>query len=322
MDSGSGGSFSGSSRRGGSSRRSGGSSRLVSVLLGVALLVGLGLLLYPTISDVWNSYHQSRAIVSYAEQVTDMDDQAIAEMRSAAQEYNARLALVVPQEWQLSDEQLAAYEAQLSVTAAGIMGYVEIPSIDVSLPIYHGTSEAVLQEGVGHLEGSSLPVGGRSTHAVLSGHRGLPSARLFTDIDRLAIGDVFYLNVLGDTLAYEVDQILTVEPDQLDALTIQEGQDLCTLVTCTPYGINSHRLLVRGHRVPVPEQDADASAAASPGSASSAVPLANTAIVVALAVVALAALGGLVALVVWLVARRSRRRKLSSYGHFERRRRY
>lgn len=308
-------------RRGGASR----SSRLVSILLGLALLVGVGLLLYPTVSDVWNSYHQTRAIVSYAEQVTGMDEQALAEVRTAAQEYNAQLAQTVPQEWELSDEQLAVYESQLSLTSAGIMGYVEIPSIDVSLPIYHGTSEAVLQGGVGHLEGSSLPVGGRSTHAVLSGHRGLPSARLFTDLDQLKLGDVFYLNVLGDVLAYEVDQILTVEPDQLDALTIQEGQDLCTLVTCTPYGINSHRLLVRGHRVAVPDQGANATdpaTGAQDALASGTTPLASTAVVVALAVGALAALAGLVALVVWLVSRRSRRRKLSSYGHFERRRRY
>lgn len=178
-------------------------------------------------------------------------------MLESARAYNEELA-TCDYRWRLTDEQKADYEAQLDVTGEGVMGYVDIPKIDVELPIYHGTSEAVLTVGVGHIEGSSLPVGGVGTHAVISGHRGLPSATLFTDIDQLAEGDVFYLRVLDEVLAYEVDQILTVEPDDLSALAIEEDKDLCTLVTCTPYGINTHRLLVRGHRTEVPADVAPA----------------------------------------------------------------
>lgn len=228
--------------------------RIVTVALVLVLLSGLGLMLYPTISDLWNSYHQSRAVVTYAETVSGMTDEEKAEWRSRAGTYNESLAAKAT-DWELSEEEREDYESQMSITGAGIMGYVEVPKIGVSLSVYHGTNESVLQKGVGHLEGSSLPVGGESTHAVISGHRGLPSAKLFTDLDKLQEGDVFYLHVLEETMTYEVDQILTVEPDELDALKIQEGQDFCTLVTCTPYGINSHRLLVRGHRIPTPEPE-------------------------------------------------------------------
>ena len=229
------------------------SGNITTILLVVILLAGLSLLLYPSFSDYWNSFHQSRAIASYAEQVAQLDENQYDEIWSAAADYNASLA-ERSNAYILSDEQKAAYEQLLNVSGTGIMGYIEIPSIDCSLPIYHGTDEGVLQIAVGHLEWTSLPVGGAGSHCVLSGHRGLPSARLFTDLDKLAVGDVFMLRVLDEVLTYEVDQILIVEPQDTDALQIEPGQDYCTLVTCTPYGINTHRLLVRGHRIENLEQ--------------------------------------------------------------------
>lgn len=221
---------------------------LSSIILVLIFVIGLSLLLYPSFSDYWNSFHQSRAIASYAEAVTTIDDTDYEKMWAEAQDYNA--ALVQKQNrWVLSDEECEEYEQILNIGGTGIIGYIEIPSIKVSLPIYHGVDEAVLQIAVGHIEGSSLPVGGESTHCVLSGHRGLPSAKLFTNLDEMEEGDLFMIRVLDETLTYEVDQIRIVEPEDLSALEIEEGKDLCTLVTCTPYGINSHRLLVRGHRV-------------------------------------------------------------------------
>ena len=212
------------------------------------LLAGVSLLLYPSLSDYWNSMHQTRAIASYAETVSQLDTAQYDEMWKAAQDYNRSLAQRETA-FALTDEQKAAYESLLDVSGLGVMGYIEIPEIDCSLPIYHGTEESVLQVAVGHLEWSNLPVGGEGTHCVLSGHRGLPSAKLFTNLDKLAVGDTFLLRVLDEVLTYEVDQILIVEPEQVDALGIVPGEDYCTLVTCTPYGINTHRLLVRGHRV-------------------------------------------------------------------------
>ena len=219
-----------------------------TVFLVLLLLAGVSLLLYPSLSDYWNSMHQTRAIASYAETVSQLDTAQYDEMWKAAQEYNRALAQRETA-FALTDEQKAAYESLLDVSGLGVMGYIEIPEIDCSLPIYHGTEESVLQVAVGHLEWSSLPVGGEGTHCVLSGHRGLPSAKLFTNLDKLAVGDTFLLRVLDEVLTYEVDQILIVEPEQVDALGIVPGEDYCTLVTCTPYGINTHRLLVRGHRV-------------------------------------------------------------------------
>ena len=219
-----------------------------TVFLVLLLLAGVSLLLYPSLSDYWNSMHQTRAIASYAETVSQLDTAQYDEMWKAAQDYNRSLAQRETA-FALTDEQKAAYESLLDVSGLGVMGYIEIPEIDCSLPIYHGTEESVLQVAVGHLEWSSLPVGGEGTHCVLSGHRGLPSAKLFTNLDKLAVGDTFLLRVLDEVLAYEVDQILIVEPEQVDALGIVPGEDYCTLVTCTPYGINTHRLLVRGHRV-------------------------------------------------------------------------
>ena len=226
--------------------------RLLIIFLGVVMAAGLAIMLYPTVSDLVNKFHQTEVVISYAKAVEDTDAARLAQLRAEAQAYNAALAQN-GQHWVLSDAERAGYERQLRLTDDGVMGSVEIPSIRVNLPIYYGTSDAVLQEAIGHLEGSSLPVGGPDTHVVISGHRGLPSAKLFTELDKLAVGDLFYLKVLGETLAYQVDQIQTIEPGELTALKIQPGQDLCTLVTCTPYGINTHRLLVRGHRVPVPE---------------------------------------------------------------------
>lgn len=219
-----------------------------TAFLVLLLLAGVSLLLYPSLSDYWNSMHQTRAIASYAETVSQLDTAQYDEMWKAAQNYNRSLAQRETA-FALTDEQKAAYESLLDVSGLGVMGYIEIPEIDCSLPIYHGTEESVLQVAVGHLEWSSLPVGGEGTHCVLSGHRGLPSAKLFTNLDKLAVGDTFLLRVLDEVLTYEVDQILIVEPEQVDALGIVPGEDYCTLVTCTPYGINTHRLLVRGHRV-------------------------------------------------------------------------
>ena len=192
--------------------------------------------------------HQSRAVASYVEQVANIDKEQYAHLWDDAWNYNRDLT-ERPNNYVLSEAQKALYDSLLDVGGTGIMGYVEIPSIGVTLPIYHGTNETVLQIAVGHLEWTSLPVGGEGSHCVVSGHRGLPSAKLFTDLDELVIGDIFMFRVLDEILTYEVDQILIVEPDETDALLVEEGQDLCTLITCTPYGVNSHRLLVRGHRV-------------------------------------------------------------------------
>jgi sortase A len=218
------------------------------IILLLVLIVGLSLLLYPPLSNWWNSMHQSRAVASYVEQVANIDKEQYTHLWDDAWNYNRDLT-ERPNSYVLSEAQKALYDSLLDVGGTGIMGYVEIPSIGVTLPIYHGTNETILQIAVGHLEWTSLPVGGESSHCVVSGHRGLPSARLFTDLDELVIGDIFMFRVLDEILTYEVDQILIVEPDETDALLVEEGQDLCTLITCTPYGVNSHRLLVRGHRV-------------------------------------------------------------------------
>lgn len=219
-----------------------------TIFIILIFLVGLGFISYPTVSNLWNQAHQSRAIATYSKQVEKLDDSENKKMLKAARKYNKSL-LKKSDHWKLSKKDKKKYESLLDVSGTGIMGYIEVPKIDCSLPIYHGTDEGALQIAIGHLEGSSLPVGGKSSHCVLSGHRGLPSARLFTDLDQMEEGDTFILNILGHKLAYEVDQIKVVLPEEMSDLEIQEGKDLCTLVTCTPYGINTHRLLVRGHRV-------------------------------------------------------------------------
>ena len=219
-----------------------------TILLVVIFLVGIGLFAYPTFSDYWNSFHQSKAVASYVENVTNMDKEQYDKLWNEAVAYNAKLAETGIQ-WTMTDEEKKQYNEYLKVDDSGIMGYVDIPVIDCLLPIYHGIDESVLQVAIGHIEGTSLPVGGKGSHCVISGHRGLPSARLFTDLDKMVEGDIFMLHTLDATLTYEVDQIRIVEPTDLSDLQIEEGEDLCTLVTCTPYGINTHRLLIRGHRI-------------------------------------------------------------------------
>lgn len=219
-----------------------------TIILILIFIAGLGILAYPKVSDYWNSIHSSRAIMSYAEAVSGLSEEEYDRLYQEAEAYNRRIPErsnpFVP-----TEEEKAEYETILNVENDGVMGYIEIPLINVALPIYHGTSESVLQVAIGHLDWTSLPVGGESSHAVISGHRGLPSAELFTRLDRLAKGDRFMIYVLNEVLTYEVDQILIVLPEDVSALQIIPGQDYCTLVTCTPYGINTHRILVRGRRV-------------------------------------------------------------------------
>lgn len=225
-----------------------GKGTFTTIILLLVLVIGLSLLLYPTFSDWWNSRVQSRAIASYSEMVANLNEEDYSHLWEAAKAYNRSL-LERYNPYLLSETEQEQYPTMLTVESGGVMGYIEIPTINVNLPIYHGTEETVLQVAIGHVEWTSLPAGGVNTHCVVSGHRGLPSARLFTDLDKLVVGDYFMLHVLDQEMTYEVDQILIVEPDDTQALLVQEGKDLVTLVTCTPYGVNSHRLLVRGHRV-------------------------------------------------------------------------
>lgn len=221
---------------------------LSTIALVLVFFVGLSVLLYPTVSDYWNSLHQSRAIATYSDAVEEMNTSDYERMWAEADAYNEKL-YESGHGLGLKKKEKKEYNNLLNVSGTGIMSYIEIPKIKCSLPIYHGTDEGVLQIAIGHIEGSSLPVGGVNTHCVLSGHRGLPSAKLFSNLDKLEEGDIFMIRTLDQTLTYEVDQIRIVLPDEVDDLKIEEGEDLCTLVTCTPYGINTHRLLVRGHRV-------------------------------------------------------------------------
>ena len=220
--------------------------------------VALGLLLYPLIGELMNEKYHSDVETTYTVAIADTDDAELTAQRQAAEQYNAMLANATISEGGASAPPLA-YTEQL--TAGGVMAYVDIPKINVYLPVQHGTGADTLEKSVGHVVGTSLPVGGSSTHAVLSAHSGMASSKLLSDIDQLAEGDMFYIHVLGDTLAYEVDSINTVVPTDTSLLQIEEGKDLVTLVTCTPFGVNTHRLLVRGHRVPyVPAREAVAAA--------------------------------------------------------------
>lgn len=223
-----------------------------TMLLMLILLVGLSLLLYPTVANWWNSFHQSRAVASYVKKVDSLSAAERQEILDAAIEYNERLSQTGAH-FVISEEEQAEYNKLLNLTGNGIMGYIQIPVIGVKLPIYHGTGESVLQVAAGHITGTSLPVGGESTHAAISGHRGLPSAKLFTDLDELVVGDTFTVTVLDQLLTYMVDRIVVVFPYELDGLAIEEGKDYCTLVTCTPYGVNTHRMLVRGVRIDNPK---------------------------------------------------------------------
>lgn len=221
----------------------------ITILLVFILLVGLAMLSYPTVSDYWNSFHQSKAVAGYVEKVEDLSKADYSRMLSDAEVYNKTLDQGVIPDLNIDKATEDSYNQTLDIDGSGIMAYVEIPKLNTIMPIYHGTDDSVLQVAIGHIPGTSLPVGGVGTHSVISGHRGLPSAKLFTDIDQLVEGDTFLIQVLDQTLTYEVDQILTVTPDDVSALEIDPQQDYVTLVTCTPYGVNSHRLLVRGHRI-------------------------------------------------------------------------
>ena len=218
-----------------------------NIILILIFLVGLSVMLYPTVSDYINQKNQSRAVASYSEEVENLSDVDYQAYFDAADDYNRRLAETPDAFYR--PEEVNGYADTLDVSGTGIMGYITIPKIGVELPVYHGTSDGVLQVAAGHLEGSSLPVGGAGTHAVISAHRGLPSAKLFTNLDELEVGDTFTITVLDRVLTYEVDQISIVLPTETDLLQPVEGKDYVTLMTCTPYGINTHRLLVRGKRI-------------------------------------------------------------------------
>lgn len=224
-------------------------SGLSSTIALVAIFfVGLCVLLYPTISDFWNEKRQSQAIMNYDDMIIDFTPEDFEEHFAKAEEYNRklnRISFPFVGYSELDDE----YYSTLNVNGSGMMGYITIEKIKVQLPIYHGTSDKVLNSAVGHMEGSSLPVGGVNTHSVLSAHRGLPSAKLFTNLDKVEVGDIFTITILNQTITYQVDQVLIVLPNQIDDLYVEKGQDYCTLVTCTPYGINTHRMLVRGTRI-------------------------------------------------------------------------
>lgn len=275
--------------------------KITGIIFGLLFLVGLGILLYPTVSDKWNAYRQSQLISSYEEAVAELDPETYDEIWAAAYKYNEAL-WTKGDRYTFSDEDEAEYEALLNVAGNGIMGSIEIPSINCSLPVYHGTEEDVLQIAIGHLEGTSLPVGGESTHCVLSGHRGLPSAKLFTNLDQVKEGDIFLLKILGETLTYEIDQILTVLPEEMEALNLARGEDYCTLVTCTPYGVNTHRLLVRGKRIEnLPEEPVEESqeSVAVQAGGEQGMSLWMAALVVAVPLV--------LAIVIWLLFRRRSR---------------
>ena len=223
-----------------------------TIILILIFLVGLSVMLYPTISDYVNQLHQTRAVANYAADVDKLSDADYTAYFEAADAFNAQIA-ADPDALYFPDR-FPSYESTLDVTGTGIMGYITIEKIGVELPIYHGTSDAVLQVAAGHLEGTSLPVGGASTHAVISAHRGLPSAKLFTNLDQLEVGDTFTITVLDRILTYEVDNISIILPTETDSLKVSEGKDYITLMTCTPYGINTHRLLVRGRRITTPDK--------------------------------------------------------------------
>lgn len=234
--------------------------KLILVCSVLVLVLGVSIMLYPTVSSLINARHQSQVISQYIEEVDALTEEEIAALMAAADQYNERLrtssiVLTDPFDEEAKQVVSADYGDTLNVDGTGLMAYIDIPAIGVHLPIYHGTGQSVLSRAVGHLEGTSLPVGGEGTHSVLSAHTGLANARLFTDLDELEEGDTFTITVLDEVLTYQVYDIDVVEPHETSSLTIREGEDLCTLVTCTPYGVNSHRLLVHGTRIPTPEEE-------------------------------------------------------------------
>ncbi len=228
---------------------------LLTLYIGLLFIVGIGVLVYPSFSNWWNGRMQSRAVASYNEAVDNLSKTDYASMLEIAEKYNKILRQVGTYDAMCYPERIPGYEDTLNVNGTGIMGTITIDKIGVNLPIYHGTSTGVLSSGAGHLEGTSLPIGGKGNHSVISAHRGLPSSKFFTDLDRLNIGDVFVLHVAGNDLVYQIDQIVTVLPSEVEELYLKEGEDYCTLMTCTPYGINTHRLLLRGHRAYLTPKD-------------------------------------------------------------------
>ena len=219
----------------------------IGIILVLMLFIGVCGLLYPSVSQYWNTKTQTRAVENYREILESLKPEDFEAYLQAAEEYNTKLSeLSSP----LFDyRSVSGYNSLLNISGNGIMGYVSIPKLGVELPLYHGVSEEVLNVACGHLEGTSLPVGGENTHCVISAHRGLPHAKLFTELDRMEVGDVFTITVMNKTITYQVDQIKVIDPGEIDDVQIVEGEDLCTLLTCTPYGVNSHRLLVRGTRI-------------------------------------------------------------------------
>lgn len=232
--------------------------KIVKVLRGMGYLIAFSLILYPVVSNYVNQLHSTTIATDYEQEVSHLSEDLENEMIEQAREYNKSLigisSFIDPfsdtEGIQTEDD---VYNNLLKIDDTKMMGYIDIPKIDIVLPVYHGTSESVLQSGVGHLKNTSLPVGGKSSHAVVSGHRGLANAKIFTDLNKMELGDVFYIKILHHTFAYQVDQILTVLPSETDALQIEKGKDYVTLVTCTPYAVNTHRLLVRGTRIPYKE---------------------------------------------------------------------
>ena len=222
-------------------------------------LIGLSILLYPLVSSTWNQLLANRLMGNYDETIAELPENTLNEMLEAARNYNDKLLpKAVPDAFSIREEITdLEYESLLNVTGDGMMGYIELPSIRTKSPLYHYSTEEVLQKGVGHLFGSSLPVGGKGSHAVLTAHRGLPSNKLFSDLDKIVVGDKFFITICGETVAYQVDQILTVLPDETSELALVDGKDYVTLVTCTPYGVNTHRILCRGHRIPYKPGDED-----------------------------------------------------------------
>ena len=223
-------------------------SKSSTILMIFIFIIGISLIVYPTLANKWNSFHQTKMIIHHAENVAKLTPEECEKYRAAAVKYNEALRTNSGR-WNITHKERELYNSLLVTDETGIMSTIEIPKIKVNLPIYHGTGKDVLQEAIGHLEGTSLPVGGKGTHCVLSGHRGLPSAKLFTDLDKLSEGDTFLLYTLDEILTYEIDQIRVLEPTDLSTLDIDAEKDYCTIFTCTPYGINTHRLMLRGHRI-------------------------------------------------------------------------
>lgn len=235
-------------------------SCLLTLVIILIFLAGAGVLFYPTFSNLWNTYRNNQLISEYSQTVQDIPKTDYSAMWEAAREYNRQHTVntivdVFDEENKKEYEMSHPYDTLLDLSGNGVMGYINIPKINVQLAIYHGVGEHALENGVGHIEGTSLPIGGKSTHSVLSAHRGLPQAKLFTDLDQMEAGDMFFITVLDEKLAYQVDQIKTVLPEETDDLAIADGEDYCTLVTCTPYGVNSHRMLVRGKRVELTQEE-------------------------------------------------------------------